>query len=482
MLLTFAAFAAPPSAPGDVTITEVQADPVAVPEAYGEWIELHNNTADTLDLDGVTLANATGSVTLEGRVARGGYVVLGVSDDRTPGELDFNGDVPVDHVYAHDDLDLDGSADTLTLTYAALTLDEVAWTATWGLLPDVAHAVDFPVTTIEWANDHAENWCRSEVRIPASGTWGTPGAANHFCAGSESDDDLDGFTPAEGDCLDSDPDVHPGALDGDDGVPQSAGGGGNPDDDADCDGVRDDALTDDDHDGWTEVAGDCDDDEDDTFPGAPEATEGVDDDCDGCTDEFDGDGDGADYCADCDDSDAERYPGNYDVPFDDVDQDCNGFDSTIPVDADEDGHPLPADCDDADPAVHPGAEEVCNGIDDDCDGANPDEGVLLYWYRDADGDGVGDSARSETGCDPTPPDGYVAADGDCDDDDPARFPGNAEACDARDNDCDDATYDPLDCGDPAPAPEEPGCGCATPGDTVPTALLVGLLLVVRRRR
>ena len=28
----------------------------------------------------------------------------------------------------------------------------------------------------------------------------------------------------------------------------------------------------------------------------------------------------------------------------------------------------PGDCDDADPAIHPGAADVCNGLDDDCDG------------------------------------------------------------------------------------------------------------------
>jgi len=57
------------------------------------------------------------------------------------------------------------------------------------------------------------------------------------------------------------------------------------------------------------------------------------------------------------------------VPYDGVDQDCDGFDLT---DVDADGYDAAevggADCDDRDAAIHPGALEHLDDVDDDCDG------------------------------------------------------------------------------------------------------------------
>jgi hypothetical protein len=55
------------------------------------------------------------------------------------------------------------------------------------------------------------------------------------------------------------------------------------------------------------------------------------------------------------------------------------------------------------------------------------------WYRDADGDGFGTSATTQSAC--LQPAGFVAASGDCNDADAAIFPGNPEICDGKDNDC-----------------------------------------------
>ncbi len=62
-------------------------------------------------------------------------------------------------------------------------------------------------------------------------------------------------------------------------------------------------------------------------------------------------------------------------------------------------------------------------------------GCADTWYRDTDGDGVGDATRgTASGCEP--PEGYVEADGDCDDLDATLFPGAVELCDSVDQDCD----------------------------------------------
>ncbi len=164
---------------------------------------------------------------------------------------------------------------------------------------------------------------------------------------------------------------------------------------------------------------DCDDGDATIDPTAGERCNDVDDDCDGDIDEdpvegfaqyADADGDGwgddvagvacavgpgmADRDGDCDDQDEAVSPEATEICNGGVDDDCDSLaddeDSSVVggsvwyVDADGDGYgaePLTAcvrrdgisadssDCDDANAAVHPGALDVCDGVDEDCDGA-----------------------------------------------------------------------------------------------------------------
>jgi len=264
------------------------------------------------------------------------------------------------------------------------------------------------------------------------------------------DADGDGWVVQDGDCDDLDETVHPGADEGCDGI------------DTDCDGVPSDEEIDDDSDGAAECEGDCDDtdpelniddadgdgvdtcsddcdDEDDTsYPGASEVCDDIDNDCNGTPDDglaFDtyypdadsdlhGDAsDAGEYTcdpqagwvadnSDCDDSDDTVYAGAAEL-CDAIDNDCDGSADAAEVDGDLDGFMIcEDDCDDDDSAIYPGATEDCNGVDDDCDGTVPAD------EDDADADGV-----------------RICA-GDCDDSDAANFPGNNEICDGQDNDCD----------------------------------------------
>jgi hypothetical protein len=90
-----------------------------------------------------------------------------------------------------------------------------------------------------------------------------------------------------------------------------------------------------------------------------------------CTVDADGDG----YCedVDCDDNRKYTYPGADEIPYNGVDEDCDGEDLN---DVDEDGYVGKAaggdDCNDANPDIHPGAPEICYGtLDMDCDGYIP---------------------------------------------------------------------------------------------------------------
>jgi hypothetical protein len=99
-------------------------------------------------------------------------------------------------------------------------------------------------------------------------------------------------------------------------------------------------------------------------------------------------------------------------------------------DNDGDGWFTPSDCDDSNSNINPFGTEVCDGLDNNCDG-QVDPSFL--FYPDNDGDGFGDDANADSSCDPIP--GYTQISGDCDDNDASVNPGADDVCDLIDNNC-----------------------------------------------
>jgi hypothetical protein len=73
-------------------------------------------------------------------------------------------------------------------------------------------------------------------------------------------------------------------------------------------------------------------------------------------------------------------------------------------DKDLDGYAASEDCDDHDPEVHPDADEICDGVDNNCN-EEIDEYTYLIFYADHDGDSLGDPGEMMEACEA--PEGYV---------------------------------------------------------------------------
>ncbi len=183
-----------------------------------------------------------------------------------------------------------------------------------------------------------------------------------------------------------------------------------------------------DQDGFAVSEGDCDDHDAAISPVAPEYCNGLDDNCNGSVDEV-GAVDGAKWSPDGDE---------------------DGFGSSAPEDAvracaSPEGFLEDAsDCDDADADISPDAEEVCDAVDNNCDG-QVDEGLSdgSTWYADGDGDGFGDPNAAVHPCE-TPASGYVTDNTDCNDLQDVVNPGAEDTPgNGIDEDCDGADAVPA---------------------------------------
>lgn len=251
--------------------------------------------------------------------------------------------------------------------------------------------------------------------------------------------DQDG-TPDDEDCSPGNAAIHPGAVEGCNGLDDNCDGEideGFPDSNAD--GYADCGAIDSDQDGTPDTQ-DCAPQNASVHPGATESCNSLDDDCDGITDpagtsgctklyaDYDGDGYGTsqDWLCLC----------QPDQPYTTVSS---------------------TDCNDSNASIHPGAAELCNGLDDDCSGSpeGPNTPGCKTWYIDADSDGYG-STSGQCLCAPTST--YkVQNNTDCNDADSTIHPGASELCNGKDDNCDSLT-------DPSGTCETGHSVCIDPGD------------------
>ncbi|MBK8487297.1 MAG: T9SS type A sorting domain-containing protein [Bacteroidetes bacterium] len=92
------------------------------------------------------------------------------------------------------------------------------------------------------------------------------------------------------------------------------------------------------------------------------------------------------------------------------------------------------DCNDADNMMNPAAIDICNGVDDNCNGTIDEDAVFIAYYIDADGDGFGNPDTEEMFC--FIPSGYVTDNTDCDDTNENIYPGAPEILNGIDDNCD----------------------------------------------
>lgn len=134
-----------PPMPGDLVITEVHRNPSASSEKFAEWFEVYNPTGDEIEVNGMEVADNTGSAILvapNAAVAPGSYAVIAYTTDTAS-----NGGVTAIAEYAAADLQLANNDDIITLRFGGMVIDVVDWAAGWPGANGVAMCLRAPYPT-----------------------------------------------------------------------------------------------------------------------------------------------------------------------------------------------------------------------------------------------------------------------------------------------------------------------------------------------
>lgn len=396
----------------------------------------------------------TGNLTVSetGTIPAGDYIVISLSSGTITGTFSST-NLPAGYSVIYNSNNVVVRKGALNIYYQDLDLDGYGNPAVsqQAATPPPGYVVDNTDCNDNNANVHpgaaetcngVDDDCDGQVDEGVSGTFyqdldgdgfGNPSVSQQACTAPA------GYVNNNSDCNDNNAAINPGTiwyLDGDNdnyytgtGVTQCTSPGA---------GYKFSGLT---------GGNDCNDTNPNVHPGATESCNGIDDDCDSQVDEgvvstfyHDADGDGfgnpsvsqqacsapAGYVnnnSDCNDNNAAINPNT--IWYLDADNDSYYTGAEItqcasPGTGYKFGLTNGGDCSDNNPNIHPGATEICDGLDNDCDGQVDEGAQPVNWYQDLDGDGFGNPSVTQSSC--TQPPGYVLNNTDCNDNSAATNP------------------------------------------------------------
>ena len=442
---------------GDLIVTEIMTSPAAVSFYRGQWFEIYNNSGTDVDLQDLVVTDGADSFTVSSSVpvAAGAYAVFALRSN-----TNINGGLPtVDYAFSRADFAMSAGSDTVTLQYSGTTFDSVSYD-NGATFPDpigASMSLD-PSNLSASSNDTGANWCEPSSTY-GDGDYGTPGASNDACpvdlsnlsAGdllitevmddpssvafyrgewfeiynnSDTYVDLNGLQVSDSGTdifvVSSAMPLRPGeyalfatrnntAING--GLPAvdfryifgSQMALNSADDIILSYGVVDfDTVS------WNAT----------DYPSTSGIAKSL----------------GTPYFTEADNDASSSWCGAT-ITYGDGDYGTPGAaNGDCDLDTDGDGFDEYTDCNDEDSSINPDADELCDDIDNNCNGSiDEDPTDATTWYADVDYDFYGDANSTSAACDR--PSFYRANSSDCDDSNANVNPGAAETCDGTDNNC-----------------------------------------------
>lgn len=160
---------------GDLVISEVMVDTASTADYRGEWFEIYNNTANEINLNGLSIAcggNTGFTISSNTTIAAGEEFLFAVRSNAAS-----NGGMSnVDYAYSYSACAF-GYTDSIALENTSITIDSVSWTTDFSFDTGVSMTLG---TLDASLNDSSGYWCAGTSTY-GLGDAGTPGAANDTC-------------------------------------------------------------------------------------------------------------------------------------------------------------------------------------------------------------------------------------------------------------------------------------------------------------